>query len=137
MIGYYFIIDGERHLDIPFVLIASVINGKFLHCYSPKDLEDRVLQLKEGRVDFDWLTEGGWEIREVDVPEIYVGKFIKKCSSKNKKKIRKYAREILEYADDYFAEFRREMLGHLEPEFEDYSDLYYKEEDEPGDWWKP
>jgi len=140
MKGYFFVGNRQMHLDLPFVLIASVIDGIFLPCYDTKSLEDRVLQLREGKIDFEEMAGWGWDINELEIPDAYAREFIRRCYFEDEKNIEKFAKRIFRYAYDYYSDIRYQVLEEIsrdsESGFENYN-LYEKEEDEPEDWWKP
>ncbi len=113
MIGYYCLTgQGDGLFLIPWVLAGRESRGKMRYYHKPNLLEELTLALKDGRMNRFNLEGKGWEVKEFDIPEIYIKSFIEVCSTAKKKKIEKYAEEIygavlglVEDEEDYYGDF--------------------------------
>jgi len=111
---------------IPWVLVGRETFDGMKYYHSPRVLEELVLAIKDGRIDKIQLDWKGWEVREFDIPDIYVRSFIDACSKKGKKnnrRIEKFSEEIYETILSLVEE-----VGYIDDD--------YDEEDYADDWWK-
>jgi hypothetical protein len=138
MISYFCISNTSREfLYVPFNLLAynSIRCCDLNFHWDPDVLAKLTLLLKEGKLGRERLENLGWEIYDINIPDILIKKFRGFCQKcKSERKILNLASRIFNWAEDSYdiieeGDFEKES-GYSQ-EDEDYN--YY--EDDLDNWW--